>query len=99
VNHLTLTASVIGVQALRYTPAGLPVLDMTLRHESEVVQEGQPRKVSVELRGRAVGSVVPAVQGLDIGASRDFSGFLGAQRNGRGVVFHLLQVTSPEAMA
>jgi primosomal replication protein N len=94
-NHLTLTASVVGRQALRYTPAGLPVLDLTLHHESEVVQEGAPRRVSVELRGRAVGSVVPSVEGLDIGASRDFSGFLGAQRNGRGVVFHLLEVGEP----
>lgn len=96
-NQLTLTASVIGRQALRYTPAGLPVLDLTLHHESEVVQEGQPRRVSVELRGRAVGSVVPAVERLDIGASRDFSGFIGAQRNGRGVVFHLLEVVVPSA--
>ncbi|MCU0775111.1 MAG: primosomal replication protein N [Ideonella sp.] len=96
-NHLTLTASVIGRQALRYTPAGLPVLDLTLHHESEVVQEGQPRRVSVELRGRAVGSVVPAVERLDIGASRHFSGFIGAQRNGRGVVFHLLEVAVPSA--
>jgi primosomal replication protein N len=92
VNQLVLTARVIERHALRYTPAGLPVLDMLLTHESEVRQEGQARKVRLDIRGRAIGSVVAAVEGLEIGASRRFSGFVGSHHNGRGIVFHLLHV-------
>jgi hypothetical protein len=37
-------------RAPRYTPAGLPALDLVLKHESTVSEDGQPRKVSMEMR-------------------------------------------------
>ena len=43
--------------ALRYTPAGLPALDLSLKHESEVSEDGQPRKVSLEIRAVAIGEI------------------------------------------
>ena len=91
-NQLVLTARVAERKALRYTPAGLPVLDMLLTHESQVEQEGQARTVRLDIRGRAIGSVVSAVERLEVGAARRFSGFVGSQANGRGIVFHLLEV-------
>ncbi|MEP7102565.1 MAG: primosomal replication protein N, partial [Burkholderiales bacterium] len=35
-NRLVLTAQLVERGALRYTPAGLPALDLSLKHESEV---------------------------------------------------------------
>lgn len=78
--------------ALRYTPAGLAALDMSLKHESQVTQDGQPRKVSVEIRARAVGEIVQRLAPLEMGSEHGFAGFLGAQRNGRGVVFHVTEL-------
>jgi primosomal replication protein N len=49
-NRLVLTACVIERGALRYTPAGLPALDLSLRHESQVTQDGLPRQVSMEIK-------------------------------------------------
>ncbi len=87
-----LTATLVERAALRYTPAGLPALDFGLRHESQVTQDGQPRRVSVELRARAIGEITRQVGSLELGSEHGFAGFLSAQRNGRGVVFHVTEL-------
>ena len=84
-----LSATLVERGALRYTPAGLPALDLSLRHESQVTQDGQARKVSVEIRARAIGEITRRVSALELGSEHGFAGFLGSQRNGRGVVFHV----------
>jgi primosomal replication protein N len=91
-NRLVLTAQLAERGAVRYTPAGLPALDLSLKHESEVTQDGQPRKVSVEIKARAIGEITQRLAGLDIGSIHGFAGFLGSQRNGRGVVFHVTEL-------
>jgi len=91
-NRLVLDAQLVARGALRYTPAGLPVYDMSLKHESQVSQEGQPRTVAFELKARAIGSMADSVAGLELGASHGFAGFLGAARNGRGIVFHVTEL-------
>ena len=78
--------------ALRYTPAGLPALDLSLKHESTVTQDGQPRQVSVEIRGRVIGDIAQQLLTFELGSSHGFAGFLGSQRNGRGVVFHVTEI-------
>jgi primosomal replication protein N len=90
-NRLVLSAQLVERGALRYTPAGLPALDLSLKHESQVTQEGQPRKVSVEIKARAVGDITQRLAGIELGSSHGFSGFLGSQRNGRGIVFHVIE--------
>lgn len=85
-------ASVIEKGALRYTPAGLPAIDVMLRHESQRTQEGRPRTVAFEIRGRAIGAVAEALNGAELGVSRSLEGFLGGNRNGRGVVLHIEHV-------
>jgi primosomal replication protein N len=91
-NRLVLTAQLVERGAVRYTPAGLPALDLSLKHESEVTQDGQSRKVSLEIRARAIGEITRRMLGLDIGSTHGFAGFLGPQRNGRGIVFHVTEL-------
>jgi len=91
-NRLVLSAQLVQRGALRYTPAGLPALDLSLKHESQVTQEGQPRKVSLEIKARAVGEVTRLLALVEMGSERGFAGFLGSQRNGRGVVFHVTEL-------
>lgn len=91
-NRLVLTAQLVERGAVRYTPAGLPVLDLSLKHESEVLQDGQPRKISMEIKARGVGQITQRLAGIDIGSTHGYAGFLGAQRNGRGVVFHITEL-------
>ena len=91
-NRLVLTACVIERGALRYTPAGLPALDLSLRHESQVTQNGLPRQVSMEIKARAVGDITGTLSRMELGSTHGFSGFLGSQRNGRGIVFHVTEL-------
>ncbi len=91
-NRLVLTAQLVERGALRYTPAGLPALDLSLKHESQLTQDGQPRKVWFEIKARAIGEITQRISVLELGSSHGFAGFLGSQRNGRGVVFHITEL-------
>ncbi len=91
-NRLLLSATVAERGALRYTPAGLPALDLRLDHESEVSHEGQARKVSLQIKALAIGSMVAPVQKLGLDAPARFGGFLATSRNGRGLLFHVTEL-------
>ncbi|MDE2147216.1 MAG: primosomal replication protein N [Burkholderiales bacterium] len=91
-NRLVLAASLVERAALRYTPAGLPALDSSLRHESEVSEDGRPRKVSLEIRAVAIGAVTRSLLALELGAPALFIGFLAPSRNKRGLLFHITSV-------
>ena len=56
------------------------------------MQDGQPRKVWFEIKARAIGVITQRVAALEMGSSHGFAGFLGSQRNGRGVVFHVTEL-------
>jgi primosomal replication protein N len=90
-NRLVLQAEVVERSAARYTPAGLPVCEFSLRHESQLTEAGQPRKVSMEIRAVGIGDIAQRLQRLVIGSSGNFAGFLTNQRNGRGTVFHVTE--------
>jgi primosomal replication protein N len=92
-NRLVLSAQLMERGAVRYTPAGLPALDLVLKHESEVTQDAQPRKISMEIKARAIGDITQRLLTLDIGSTHGFAGFLGSQRNGRGIVFHVTELS------
>ena len=91
-NRLVLSATLAERSAPRFTPAGLPVLDLVLAHESELVHEGQVRKVSMQLKALAIGSTVAAVTPLTLGSEARYAGFLATARNGRGLLFHITEV-------
>jgi primosomal replication protein N len=88
-NRLVLAATLVERGAMRYTPAGLPALDLVLKHESEVSEDGVPRKVSMEVRAVAIGAITRPVSAMVLGNPATFAGFLGATRNGRGLVLHI----------
>jgi primosomal replication protein N len=95
-NRLVLSAALVQRSALRFTPAGLPALDLQLTHESTVSEDGQPRKVSMEMRAVAIGAITQSLAALALGGEACFAGFLTSARNGRGLSFH---VTSVEPVA
>ena len=87
-----LTAQLLELGALRYTPAGLPALDLSLKHESQVTQDGQERQVFFEIKARAIGAITQQAATLELGSTHGFAGFLGSARNGRGIVFHVTEL-------
>ena len=95
-NRLLLSATLVERAALRYTPAGLPALDIGLKHESELTEDGQPRKVSMEMRAVAIGAVTQALLKAELGAAGLYAGFITSARNGRGLLFHIISVEPAE---
>ncbi|MGH6646680.1 primosomal replication protein N [Aquabacterium sp.] len=91
-NRVLLTAQIIERKALRYTPAGLPALDLVLKHESDVVEAQQPRKVALDIKAVAMGSIAEQLVRFEIGVPFGLAGFLGAPRNGRGVLLHITEL-------
>jgi primosomal replication protein N len=90
-NRVVLSAQLVERGAVRYTPAGLPACDFSLKHESQVTEAGQPRQVSMEMRAVAIGEIAQRLVKLEIGAAGTFAGFLTNQRNGRGAVLHVTE--------
>lgn len=91
-NRLVLAATLVQRSALRYTPAGLPALDLALKHESTVSEDGRPRKVSMEMRAVALGAVTQPLAALALGQGGTFAGFITSTRNGRGLLFHITSI-------
>jgi primosomal replication protein N len=91
-NRLVLAARLVERGALRYTPAGLPALDFELKHESELSEDGQLRKVSMQIRSVAIGRITQDLAAMVLGGSASFAGFLASARNGRGLLFHVTAV-------
>jgi primosomal replication protein N len=89
VNQTVLSARIAEAAALRYTPAGLPALDLRLEHESELVEAGQQRQVKVELKAVAFGTAAETLVRQAIGSEFRFTGFLAAPRNGKHPVLHI----------
>lgn len=67
-------AEVVQIEPLRYTPAGIPLLSVVLRHVSEQVEAGMKRKVECEVNAVVLGNL--ALTGLKLGAQVVAQGFL-----------------------
>jgi len=89
VNQTILSARIAEAKALRYTPAGVPALDLRLEHESEALEAGTRRQVKVEIRAVAFGADAETLARQAIGSGFRFTGFLAALRGGRHPVLHI----------
>ena len=88
-NHAQLAARIAEISALRYTPAGIPAIDLVLEHESEQVEAGQARQVKLAIRAVAFGATAEALKSQAMGTTWKFSGFLAAARGGKHPVLHI----------
>lgn len=91
-NKLDLSSTVSEIQPLRYTPAGLPALEMLLSHVSEVPEAGQLRKVELNIPAVALGDVALLLADTSLGSQLAVQGFLAPARKGAGkLVLHIQQ--------
>jgi primosomal replication protein N len=89
VNQLVLTACLVEVSPLRYTPAGLPALNFSLESDTEIQEMGTKRQVKVSLNALAIGHLAESIGKQALGSVWKFTGYLGAARQGKNVVFHI----------
>ena len=88
-NQVLLSAAIAEAKPLRYTPAGLPALDLQLDHESEVTEAGGKRQVKAAIRAVAFGPQAETLARQVIGSQWHFTGFLATPRNGKHPVLHI----------
>jgi primosomal replication protein N len=97
-NCLILTASIAERDAMRYTPAGVPALNLKLEHASSVQEAGQSRQVKAEMKAVALGGNAERLAHQAVGSNWRFTGFLATPRNGKHVVFHIQEFQQEPSM-
>jgi primosomal replication protein N len=79
--------------ALRYTPAGIPVLEFQVIHESEQNEAGGRRRVRCEIACVALGPTALLIKEAPPGSEIRVSGFLAARSLKRKTpVLHVTEV-------
>ncbi len=87
-----MTAVIAETKVLRYTPAGLPALDVALEHRSTQTEAGQPRQVNALLKAVAFGALAERIARQAIGSTWVFQGFLATPRNSKSLVLHIQDI-------
>lgn len=75
-NRLEISGEIAEISALRFTPAGIPVIGLTLRHQSQQMEAGMGRKVECEITAMMMGSLTEMANTLSVGCAIRVTGFL-----------------------
>ncbi|WP_124079242.1 primosomal replication protein N [Pigmentiphaga humi] len=81
-NRVLLTAEAVECKPIRYTPAGIPVLELTLVHESEQIEGGKPRRIELLVNAVAIGDLAGRLEREALGKPLRIEGFLAPTRKG-----------------
>ena len=92
-NRVEITGVVTELQALRYTPAGVPVVEFRLAHESERAEAGAIRKVNAEIDAVAFEAQARLLAAGPMGRLLKAEGFLCAKsRQSKKPVLHVTNI-------
>lgn len=92
-NQIAFAGSLSEKKALRYTPAGVPVVEGRVTHASEQIEAGLKRKVECELGVVALGETAKLLNAAQPGQNLRITGFLAARsRNSRQPVLHVITI-------
>ena len=75
-NEVALSGELTAIEPLRYTPAGIPLLNFRLVHRSQQAEAGLRRQVECEVSGVAMAEVAVALSHLRPGQAVKVNGFL-----------------------
>lgn len=82
-----------GLKSLRHTPAGVPVVEFRLRHESERLEAGARRKVNAEIDAVAFEAQARLLAARALGSALKAEGFLCAKsRQSKKPVLHVTNI-------
>ena len=91
-NRVVLTGLLVEQAALRYTPAGLPALDLRIEHSSQQQELGSARNVNASVKAVAFGALAEKLARQAPGSQWTFQGFLATPRNSKMLVFHIQDI-------
>jgi len=89
-NSAELSGTLVEKKAKRFTPAGIPVLELLVSHQSQVTEAARPRTVQFELRVKALGDIAESIEQAPLGSVLQMKGFFAPARlHSRSLIFHL----------
>jgi len=94
-NRVRLRAKLVARGDLRYTPAGVAVLQAGLKHDGAVAEAGIERQLSFELEVIAVGEAAQRLDRQTLGTELDLRGFLAPRSHrSRTLILHITEFTA-----
>jgi primosomal replication protein N len=92
-NKVEISGVITELKPLRHTPAGVPVVEFRLRHDSERAEAGARRKVEAEIEGLAFEAQARLLAGAALGRGLRAEGFLCAKsRRSKRPVLHVTNI-------
>ena len=96
-NCVELAGILIERKPLRYTPAGVPVIECVVSHQSEQLEAGISRHVECEVSVIALGEAARWIQGAVLGTKLCLTGFLAARsKNSKQPRLHVTEIEFEE---
>jgi len=92
-NRVALSGTLLEMDALRHSPAGVPILSFLLRHASSQIEAGRAREVECKVAAVALGDLARLLAERRPGDRVSLAGFL-ANRSHRSaqLVLHATQL-------
>jgi primosomal replication protein N len=98
-NQFVLSGKLIELGALRYTPAGVPVVNFRLSHASEQIEAGAARAVQCELAGMAFEREARLMAAARPGMQVKVAGFMASRsRDSKQLVLHATNIEFVEGV-
>jgi primosomal replication protein N len=98
-NRVELSGTLAELGALRHTPAGIPVIEVRIRHESQAEEAGSRRKVEAEVEAIAFQTDARLLAAAAPGSALRAEGFLCAKsRRSKKLVLHLTKIEFTEGV-
>jgi primosomal replication protein N len=92
-NKVLLRGRLVERDALRHTPAGIPIVNFRVEHESTQAEGGVARQVGCEMSAVAVQTEAKLLSAAPLGTQVRIEGFLDRQGKGRTrVVLHATRI-------
>ena len=96
-NKVEISGVITELKSLRYTPAGVPVVEFRLKHESERAEAGAQRKVNAEIEAVAFEAQARLLAAGPMGRQLKAEGFLCAKnRRSKKPVLHVTNIEFTE---
>jgi primosomal replication protein N len=99
VNHLRIRGKAVAKSALRYTPAGIAVLEASFEHEGSVTEATAERTLAFEFSAVALGAVAQALDREPLGRPMMLEGFIAPRtRRSTRLVMHITEYKASEGV-
>jgi primosomal replication protein N len=99
VNQLRIRGKAVAKSALRYTPAGIAVLEASFEHEGSVIEATAERTLAFEFSAIALGAVAQALDREPLGKPMMLEGFIAPRtRRSTRLVMHITEYKASEGV-